>query len=250
MPDVVVLLPPSEGKAAGGSGESFDPATGEFGELSRARRGVVQGLRRRDFDASQLKVSGAALAAARSANRSIIGAPTLPALSRYTGVLYAELGYAALPVSLQRDLERNVLVISGLLGVAAGDDPVPAYKLPIGASVPRLGRLAAYWKPRLASVLIGRLSNSVVWDLLPGAYAAAVPRSLGTAHWRVAVLRERGGRRVSVSHDNKAVKGALARTLVAEQIRRPEELAGWVGPGGYRVESVSPGNVVELITRG
>jgi cytoplasmic iron level regulating protein YaaA (DUF328/UPF0246 family) len=246
---IVVLLPPSEGKAAGGDGPTYDPAEGVFGALAAGRRKVAKALRARSFDAAgQLGVGGVSLAAALAANKTLERAPTLPALQRYTGVLYEALGYHALSPPLQRCLERDVVIISGLLGVVAGGDAVPPYKVPIGARMPALGRLNTFWKPRIAPLLTRHVVDAVVWDLLPGAHAAVLPAQLGRVRWRVTVLRERDGQRSSVSHDNKAVKGALTRVLVADEITDPHQLDGWEGPGGYRVDRVHD-NVVEIVTR-
>jgi cytoplasmic iron level regulating protein YaaA (DUF328/UPF0246 family) len=246
---IAVLLPPSEGKSSGGDGRVFDPYEGAFGALGAGRRKVVKALRARAFDATrELGVSGASLLAAMNANKAIAGAATCPALRRYTGVLYDALAYPTLSPQLQAALDRDVVIVSGLLGVVAGGDAVPPYKLPIGARLPDVGRLAAFWKPRIAPQLGRHVDGAVVWDLLPGAHAAAVPAQLGRIRWRVTVLRERDGRRATVSHDNKAVKGALARVLVAEQLTDPAALDGWEGPGGYRVDAVR-GEFVEIVTR-
>lgn len=244
-----MLLPPSESKATGGDGPRYDPAAGAFGALAASRRAVAKALRARTFDPSQLGVRGQALAHALVANKELAAASTLPALRRYTGVLYDALGFAEQSTTAQELLRRDVVIISGLLGAVAGGDPVPAYKLPIGARVPELGRLGAFWKPRLKRALTEHVTGAVIWDLLPGAHAAVVPPELGERRWKLRVVRERGGRRSTVSHDNKAVKGALARTLVAEQITDPSDLEGWEGPGGYRVVGVTGAGTVELLTR-
>lgn len=246
MTRVVVLLPPSERKAVGGD-DGRHP--GAFPSLERDRQRVRKALRRRDFDASkQLGVGLAATRTAMALNRAVDGAPCLPALQRYTGVLYEALDHGRAPRSLQRALQRDVVVVSGLWGLLRGDDPVPAYKLPIGASVPTLGRLAPWWRPRLTPVLAAHVHGAVVWNLLPAAYAAALgPLEGAEAVWTVHVLRDTAGRRTVVGHDNKAVKGVLARELVAGQLTAPAALDGWVGPGDHRVDGVAEGRV-ELVS--
>jgi hypothetical protein len=243
---VVVLLPPSERKAAGGDGVR---GPGAFPSLERDRQRVRKALRRRDFDAAkQLAVGPAATRAAMTLNRSVDSAPCLSALRRYTGVLYEALDHGGAARPLKSALERDVVVVSGLWGLLRGDDPVPAYKLPIGASLPTLGRLAAWWRPRLTPVLAAHVRGAVVWNLLPAAYAAALgPLDGAEAVWTVRVLRDAGGRRTVVGHDNKAVKGALTRALVAGQLTGPAALGGWVGPGDYRVDGVAEG-LVELVS--
>ncbi len=242
MTRVLVLLPPSEGKAAGGAGER---SPGAFAVLEAERAKVRRALRRRDFEAErQLHVGPAAARAATAVNRLVETAPVLPALRRYTGVLYGALDYPGQPAPLRRRLDRSVVVVSGLWGLLRGDDPVPAYKLPMGAAPPGLGRLAPWWRPRLTPVLADYVRGAVVWQLLPAAYAAAIgPLDTAAAIWTVRVERVVDGVRTVVGHDNKAVKGALAAALVAGSVRDPGALAGWVGPGGYRVEDVAAGRV-------
>jgi len=248
-----LLLPPSEGKAPGGDGPPYDPAAGGFPRLRSAREKVRKGLRHREFDAvGQLGVKGVALAGALAINRSIAGSPTLPALRRYTGVLYDALGYDTLEPAERDRLDEEVLVVSGLLGLVRGGDPVPNYKAPMGAAVPGAGRLASYWKPCLAKELARDLGDAVVWDLLPGIHAAAAPIPSTAVHWKVRVLREKNGRLMTVSHENKTIKGALARVISVQRLTDPAALSGWTGPGGYRVRSSTepaagrPG-VVELV---
>jgi cytoplasmic iron level regulating protein YaaA (DUF328/UPF0246 family) len=244
---VVVLLPPSEGKALGGRG----PRTpGAFAPLEADRARIMKGLQHRGFDAArELKVGPAALSAATAANRAVDSGPALPALRRYTGVLYEALDYPGQAAPLRRRLARSVVIVSGLWGLLGGDDLVPAYKLPIGAAVPGVGRLAAWWRPRLTPLLAEHVRGAVVWNLLPAAYAAALgPLETARSVWAVRVVRERAGHRTVVGHDNKAVKGALARSVVAASAAGPQALAGWTGPAGYRIDGVT-GPVLELVTR-
>jgi cytoplasmic iron level regulating protein YaaA (DUF328/UPF0246 family) len=243
---VVVLLPPSEGKAAGGRGLR---TPGAFEALEPSRLTVAKGLRRREFSAvRELKVGPVAAAAAMTDNRRVLEAPVLPALRRYTGVLYDALDYPGRPVPLRRRLDRSVVVVSGLWGLLRGDDPVPAYKLPIGAAVPGAGRLAAWWRPRVTPLLAEHVAGAVVWNLLPGAYGAAVgPLPTARAGWSIRVERESAGRRTVVGHDNKTVKGALAAAVVEHALSGPDALAGWVGPGGYAVAGAADG-LLSLVT--
>ncbi len=244
---IVVLLPPSEGKAVGGR---LARTPGAFAALEPARLTVAKGLRRKDFSpVRELKVGAAAATAAMADNRFVLEAPALPALRRYTGVLYDALGYPGRAAPLRRRLDRAVVVMSGLWGLLRGDDPVPAYKLPIGAAVPGVGRLAAWWRPRVTPLLADHVAGAVVWNLLPGAYAAAVgPLPTARAVWTVRVERETAGRRAVVGHDNKAVKGALAAAVVEHALTEPGSLAGWTGPGGYALAGADAG-VVSLVTR-
>jgi len=248
-PRTLLLVPPSEGKAAGGTGPPWGLLPTGFPALMPARAQVLAAV------AGTVRPSAAAAALTAAAD----GAPTLPALDRYTGVLYAALGVASLPRPLRRRADARVCVMSGLAGLLLGGDPVPDYKLPIGTPLPGLGGLgglAAWWRPRLSPVLDEWVAGAVVWDLLPGAHAAAwLPGGSWRARWRVRVLREAAsGARSTVSHDNKTAKGALARWVLDRSPRRPVDLVEWEGPGGYRVDLASSvydarGGVVDLVRR-
>ena len=236
----LILLPPSEGKADGGTGEPWTKGTSRFDGLDRPRRAVVTALREalRDDPAKLLGVKGDALAAAVRADRAVLRSPTMPAIERYTGVLYDELDASSLPAAARRHLADQVVIFSGLWGALGALDPIPDYKLKMGATLPRTGRLAAFWRPHLDRALEPELEDRVVWDLLPNEHAAAWSGGgPTTARLTVRFLDdvERGGRRelVVVSHWNKLLKGALVRHLLATGLDDPAGLASFDHPLGY-----------------
>ena len=173
----LILLPPSEGKAPGGDGPSW--ATGTMAvDLDEWRLVVMRALTRamRGSGAARTKllgVKGGALAAATEADRSLETAPTMRAIERYTGVLYEALDAGSLPRPQRQRLDGSVLIFSGLWGVVAPADPIPAYKLRMGASLPRLGKLSTWWRADLSARLIERAQGRPVWNLLPNEHAAA-----------------------------------------------------------------------------
>ncbi len=78
-----------------------------------------------------LGVKGDHLDRAQAANISLVGAPSLPAWRRYTGVVWDHLD----PASLAATDRRRIVVVSGLLGLVRGDDPTPDYRLKMGANL-------------------------------------------------------------------------------------------------------------------
>lgn len=215
---LALLLPPSEGKAAGGDGPAWSPGQGTFGALAARRAEVAAALAAAGGgDAKLLGVGGAHLERARAANAALVGAPTLPAARRYTGVVHDHLGLASLPVGVRRRAAGSVVVVSALLGVAAIGDPVPDYRLKMGARLAPLGTLSRWWRDALSAELNAWLRGRVVVDLLPNEHAAAwePPSEKGTTVVRVS-FTERAGDRTGavVGHDAKAAKGLLARHLL------------------------------------
>jgi cytoplasmic iron level regulating protein YaaA (DUF328/UPF0246 family) len=161
-------------------------------------------------------------------------APTRRAIDRYTGVLYGQLDWESLPAGARRLGGRSVLIASGLWGVSAPGDRIPYYKLKMSASLPSLGRLATWWRPRLTEALATHLAGRVVWDLLPAEHAAAWrPREVPVQRRITVRFLDAQGR--TVSHWNKLLKGALVRQLLTERPDGPEDLVGWAHPSGYRV---------------
>ena len=51
----------------------------------------------------------------------------MPAMERYTGVLYQELAWSTLPAAARRRGETQVRTVSGLWGLVAPSDPIPPY---------------------------------------------------------------------------------------------------------------------------
>jgi len=232
---VLVLLPPSEGKTAPSAGAPVDLAALVHPELEAKRERVLAAL---------VKVSGAARPARALAalglspgqagelarNVALREAPAAPAAEVYTGVLYERL---QLP-SLAPAARERVLIASALWGVVRPDDRIPAYRLSMAARLPRLGPLAAYWRPALRSVLP---DAGLVLDLRSGPYAAAwSPRAAEVV--TVRAFTEHAGRRSAVSHMVKATRGDIAR-LVLSATTPPHDAAGvadLVAASGREVE--------------
>jgi len=186
-----------------------------------------------------LGVKGDALAAATAANASVRTGLCRPAIDRYTGVLYDALDAASLGTRDRRRLDERVRIFSGCFGLVAPADPIPDYKLKMGASLPRLAKLSTAWRPLIDAELNRCAEGRTVWDLLPNEHAAAWTGAVpGGMRIRVRFLDdvERRAQRslVTVSHWNKLLKGALVRHLLATGLNEPAGLEAFDHPEGYR----------------
>jgi uncharacterized protein len=252
MSNHVILLPPSEGKAVGGSPDAG--ASLSFPALDEPRTEVARALTAAMADEAAagklLGVKGTALRAAIVANTSLDGAPVLPAIERYTGVLYDNLDAASLTGPARRRLRDGVIILSGLWGLVRPTDAIPDYKLKMGTTLPPLGRLATWWRGPLSDALDEEVHDRLVWDLLPKAHAAAWTDPDASPALRVTVsfeVEQRKGRqrvRSTVTHWSKALKGALAHHLLNARPVRPERgaviaaLEAFSHPEGYALERV------------
>lgn len=231
-PDPVILLPPSEGKAADGDGPAWDPTDGVFGDrLADQREQVARALARaKGGDEKLLGVGGKHLTRAQSANRSVLGAPTLPAGLRYTGVVWDHLDLGSLPAAARQRAATSIVVVSGLLGAVGVDDPTPDYRLKMNANLAPLGKLSTWWRPAVSAALNDHLAGRFVVDLLPNEHRAAwTPEPERYAGFARVTFVERSGRSkgAAVGHDAKAAKGLLARHLLTARSRPATALSSW-----------------------
>ncbi len=256
---MLVLLPPSEGKAAPREGTPVTPAGLSLPGLREARERVLAelvDLCRGDEDkAMDVLGLGPTQRGEIGRNAGLREAPAAPAAEVYTGVLYDALSPATLTPAARRRASSALLVFSGLWGAVGPDDEIPSYRCPVGVRLPGLGGLGAFWRGPMERALPAAAGDALVLDLRSAAYAAqwrpagAVAGRTVTA--RVLQVRTVDGvdRRSVVSHFNKATKGRLVRALLesgAEPADR-DELAGvWRGCG-FTVEPAGPGRLDVLV---
>lgn len=219
---LTVLLPPSEGKAPDGVDPGWSPDRGTFGEALAERRDEVVDALAAAGGGNQklLGVGGAHLERAMQSNRVLLGAPTLPAWRRYTGVVWDHLD----PATLTAAQRRSIVVVSGLHGLARADDPVPDYRLKMGASLPPMGKLSTWWRPVLGPALASVTRRRTVVDLLPQEHRAAFTED-DREQFVVIELVERSG--APGGHAAKAAKGRLARHLLTSGLPLDQALATW-----------------------
>ncbi len=233
----LILLPPSEGKALGGTGAPWSAGAMAI-DLDGERRRVVAALAAamRGGEAARAKllgVTGSTLAAATTDDRRVTRSPTLPAIERYTGVLYEALDHLSLTAAQRKRLDASVVIVSGLWGAVMPADPVPAYRLKMSAVPSKLGKLSSFWREPLTGALTGLARGRTIWNLLPKEHDAAWAPDREQFVVRF-FDRHPDGSLVAVSHDNKSLKGAFVRFLLAHPNAEPADLARWKHPAGYR----------------
>jgi cytoplasmic iron level regulating protein YaaA (DUF328/UPF0246 family) len=220
---MLILLPPSEGKAEPEAGEPVDLGALAFAdELGERRRQLIEA-----FDPA------------------LLGAPAAPAAEVYTGVLFQRLQLPKLPARAR----RRVLIASALWGVVGSDDRIPSYRFPPQTRLDGIGAPNAFWRPALAEALPDREGDLVV-DMRSGAYAAAWKPKRATL-LAVRAFSESRGKRRAVSHMAKAVRGDVARALLAARKapRDAEGAAALAEAAGFTVE-LSPGSLDVIVQEG
>ncbi|KUN05051.1 hypothetical protein AQI95_16220 [Streptomyces yokosukanensis] len=244
---MLVLLPPSEGKANSGGGAPLNLRSLSSPGLTGAREAVLTELVELcSGDAEKAReVLGLSegLAGEVAKNAGLPTAGARPAGEIYTGVLYDALGLATLDAAAKKRAAASLLVFSGLWGAVRVTDRIPSYRCSMGVKLPGLGALAGHWRASMAEVLPETAGDQLVLDLRSSAYAAAW-RPKGEVAGRTATVRVlHAPTRKVVSHFNKATKGRIVRSLLTAGAapKDPAELIGVLRELGYVVEAEAPG---------
>ncbi|MFD7320983.1 peroxide stress protein YaaA [Streptomyces sp. NPDC059875] len=215
---MLVLLPPSEGKAASGPGAPLKPESLSLPGLAEARAAVLDELvelcAADEEKAREVLGLSEGLRGEIAKNTELRTAGARPAGEIYTGVLYDALGLATLDAEARKRARSSLLVFSGLWGAVRVDDRIPSYRCSMGVKLPGLGALGAHWRGAMATVMPEAAGGGLVLDLRSSAYASAW-RPKGEVAARTATVRVlHAPTRKVVSHFNKATKGRIVRSLL------------------------------------
>lgn len=213
MNTTIILIPPSEGKTPDGTGKPLKKLNEDAGE-------IYERLLKFKGDFSQLYgVKGKALESARLANAQLLEALTLPAVARYSGVVYNGIGYPKLSAEAQQFFNTHVRIVSALFGLLSPKDLIPDYKL----KIEKLDA-ASYWKPIIAK----KLKGCWVIDLLPQTHQKAVAYESGV---KVDFIVVRNGKSVPAGHQGKLIKGRFVRWLCEHAVTDPKTFSGFKQDG-------------------
>lgn len=247
---MLILLPPSETKRDGGADDTtLDLSLLSYPQLAKPRKAVIAALRK-------LGRNQAAMAAALRLgptqhfevlrNREFGSSPLLPALDRYTGVLYDALDAPSLPAEARAFAARHVVIHSALFGLLGAADPIPAYRLSHDSRLPDL-HLKRVWGEPIAAVLSA--SDELVLDLRSEAYVELGPSAAGSRSYFLRVVSEGAdGVRRALNHFNKKGKGELVRAIALAGIDHADvdSLLAWAAACGIRLDR-GAGRELELL---
>ncbi|MFM9699526.1 peroxide stress protein YaaA [Streptomyces europaeiscabiei] len=243
---MLVLLPPSEGKAPSAGGAPLKLEGLSLPALTGAREAVIGELVELcagDEDkAREVLGLSEGLRGEVAKNAELLTAGTRPAGQVYTGVLYDALDLATLETAAKQRAARSLLVFSGLWGAVRVTDRIPSYRCSMGVKLPGVGALGTHWRTPMASALPEAAGDGLVLDLRSSAYTAAW-KPKGEVAGRTASVRVlHAPTRKVVSHFNKATKGRIVRSLLSAGTapKGPAELVEALRDLGYVVEVEPP----------
>lgn len=248
---MLILLPPSEGKALPTTGDPVDLAALSFPELTDRRRELLAAVVRLCGTDPATAVATLGLGPRQAddvrRNAELPQLPAAPAGQVYRGVLYEALALPTADAEIVRRAGDALLVTSGLWGLVGLSDRIPAYRLGGAATLPGVGRVSAFWRPALRDLLPTVAAGRLVVDFRSSTYATfwKPEPELAENTATVRVLHERDGQRSVVSHFNKATKGRIVRALLDDdaQPASPKELAMAIDRLGWRTEVTAPARI-------
>ncbi|MBN8870650.1 MAG: peroxide stress protein YaaA [Solirubrobacterales bacterium] len=242
---MLILLPPSEGKASPSGKARLDLDSLAFADHLGAKRSALlaaleklgRGPQKKAIEALGIS-AGQAGEIARDAE--LASAPAAPASEVYTGVLYDRLDFGSLTATGKKRASKNLLIASALWGFLAPGDRIPYYRFSMKAKLPKVGGLPAFWRESLAAAMEAAghdEDGGLVLDMRSGAYSAAWKPKRA----RLVTVRgftETGGQRKAISHMAKAVRGDVARVALSARSmpKDLETLAGLLEAEGMNVE--------------
>ncbi len=245
-----LLLPPSETKRDGGAvGSALDLNELSFPALNPVRRQVLAATGRL---ARNRKVASAALGLGPTQlfeverNRVLRRSPVLPAIERYTGVLFDAVNVPTLSPVERGFAREHVLIHSALFGLLRAEDQIPAYRLSHDSRLAELS-LGRVWRGVLGREL-GQLAGLVL-DLRSEAYVAMGAAPQGSWFLRLVSEDDRGVRR-ALNHFNKKGKGVFTRAVLSAGINfeTVEDVLKWAADAGFRLSA--SGNELTLVVDG
>ena len=243
----MILLPPSEGKTDATGKQKMDFKKLSFPELTKQRQELVNAV----VAMANGPVAKSRTALAISAkqdfeierDQKLLTAPTGPAWSIYTGVLYDAIEIDSLSAKAKTKFEAENFVVSALFGLISITDQIPAYRLSGDAVVPKIGSLTKFWSESVSALITDQ--DEFVIDLRSGNYVKLGPIGKDIADQvvvpRIMQKMPKGAPKV-VSHSNKATKGRLVRALAqsAKSVTSIEQLADITAKVALDVEVIKP----------
>ena len=231
-----LLLPPSETKLKGGL-----PATGQlvlsFPRQDAVRAQLTASLEKFCHD-EPMKAAKALKLGPKSidelGNNVFEGAPVMPTIDRYTGVLYSATGVADWSDSNRHWAGEHVFIHSSLFGIVSTADEIPNYRLSYDSKIAGVS-LRDFWGGAVSAAIVDMADGDWVLDCRSEGYRGLAPIPEGESSLYLEVVSANGGK--ALNHFNKIHKGELVEKLVSarQDLPTPESVSEWADSVGITV---------------
>lgn len=240
---MLILLPPSETKAVGGELPKLKAE-----KLSAPVVAVIDALIATCKDQEVARVAlklGPRQLDEVAKNLEILSAATMPAVFRYTGVVYDALS-ADERLDLVTLSQNRLFIQSSLFGLIDATTAIPYYRLSAGSKLPGFN-LKKHWQLHQRE-LFAALPDGPILDMRSKAYQelATIPASRESYLVEVYVQYPDGSKK-PLNHFNKKAKGVLARLVLGSEIDSVDQLAAVANSAGIKINISN--QLVELVVQ-
>jgi len=240
---MLILLPPSETKRSGGVGISIDKAAIIWAALDPARDKVIAALEKLsanpDLASKALKLGKKSLGDLVH-NQQLYKSPTMPALERYSGVLYEALSYESLSSAALKRANEKLFIQSALFGLLPAMEQIPNYRFSASSKLPGIN-LRELWMEAHQAVW-PRMVGEIL-DLRSSDYRFIDPVPEDKKSFVMEVLSEEGK---ALNHFNKKAKGLFVRSALENGLETATDIPQIAKLAGLRAEI--EGQTVKLFT--
>jgi len=203
-----ILIPPSEGKAkVRPSDVLFKDTNFQFAKYTQQIVDLLCLIENEDLTSVYGTTQDKAIMFHRQ-NQDVFNSKCVPAIERYTGVVYNHIEWESLSTKAKNYMKKNILIFSGLFGLLTPDTMIPDYKLKMNVL-----SLKSLWGPIISDYL---KNEDIIFDLLPQVHRKAYTPNKNTV--QIDFLVQHKGKKSAAGHFGKAVKGQFIRFLATHQI--------------------------------
>ena len=208
-----ILIPPSEGKAKVRSLEVvFKDTNFQFAQYTQQIVDLLCLIENEDLTSVYGTTQDKAIMFHRQ-NQDVFNSKCVPAIERYTGVVYNHIEWSSLSTKAQNYMKKHIIIFSGLFGLLQPDTLIPDYKLKMNVL-----SLKSLWGPIISDYL---KDEDIIFDLLPQVHRKAYTPNKNTI--QIDFLVQNKGKTSAAGHFGKAVKGQFIRFLASNQITKTKD---------------------------
>lgn len=215
-----ILIPPSEGKATNPENHTKGKLSSTLIKDNKVIQTHLKSLSPTELQKFYSAKTPEKASTFHTLNLKANTNPLLPAIERYTGVVYQHLDYPGLKQKAYA--RKKLLFISAYWGLLPAGEPIPNYKLPINTW------LTKYWRDINTARLNALAKGKPVLNLLSQSYAKTIEYDN-----LIAVDFKLAGGKKSAGHFGKAIKGKFLRFLIENKITNVDQFNQFTDDG-YR----------------
>lgn len=245
MDNYIILLPPSEGKKTNGDETKAYRIVKNlkkynyFTELESDREYVYNKLREAigellEIDLERIfDVKGKNLQIAVEIISDMLNEFTMPAITRYDGVMYKAIDYSGMNEKQKQKFDNSVIIVDGMFGLLKPYDYIPNYKLKISAKYLDVD-VTKFWKLQLRGIFDHIFKNKIVIDILPEAHRKVVTYNSAKEHYIISFCEIKQGKLISQGHNTKQLKGELVKYICNKNSISLDDLKKFEHSLGYK----------------